>query len=156
MTLWLGLPESPRFLIAKDRHEEALAILAKYHANGDVDDLTVQFEYREIRETLKMEMIAKRTSSYLDFIRTNGNRHRLWIIISASVFGMWSGNAIISVYTSILYEDAGIKSSSARLGVRHEPLDLVFMWCSNIFNILAGRWSDRGIVHRCDFNGLAS
>jgi hypothetical protein len=44
--LQLGLlvfaKESPRFLISKGREEEALRVLADYHANGDADDELVQ------------------------------------------------------------------------------------------------------------------
>lgn len=35
MVLILFFPESPRWLIANDRREEALAIFAKYHGDGD-------------------------------------------------------------------------------------------------------------------------
>ena len=111
------VPESPRFLIAKDRNEEALAILAKYHANGDVNNATVQFEYREIRETIRLEIDSKKNSSYLDFFRTKGNRYRLIILISLGIFSQWSGNAIISNYASVLYGQAGITDSTAKLGL---------------------------------------
>lgn len=76
------VPESPRWLIAKDRHDDALQILAKYHANGNENDVTVQFEYAEIRETLRLEFLYKKTSSYFDFFKTEGNRYRLGLIIS--------------------------------------------------------------------------
>ncbi|KAI6383080.1 hypothetical protein MCOR25_000268 [Pyricularia grisea] len=111
------VPESPRFLIANDRDDEALQILAKYHANGDTQNATVQFEFREIRETIKMEQAANKHSSYMDFFRTPGNRYRLMILISLGLFSQWSGNAIISNYSAILYENAGITDSTARLGL---------------------------------------
>jgi hypothetical protein len=38
------IPGSPRWLIAKERNDEALNILKKYHANGN-NDPTVQFEF---------------------------------------------------------------------------------------------------------------
>lgn len=111
------VPESPRYLIAKDKHDEALAILAKYHANGNAQDPTVQFEYAEIKETIRLEMEHKATSSYADFFRTKGNRYRLAILLSLGVFSQWSGNAIISNYSSKLYDSAGVTDSNAKLGL---------------------------------------
>lgn len=74
------VPESPRWLISKDRNDEALQMLTKYHANGDASHPTVQFEYAEIKETLRLEFLHKKSSSYLDFIKTAGNRHRLLLL----------------------------------------------------------------------------
>jgi len=49
------LPESPRWLITKDRDEEAFNILVKYHAEGDRNSVFVKAEMAQIRETVKME-----------------------------------------------------------------------------------------------------
>ncbi|GAB1310830.1 hypothetical protein MFIFM68171_01040 [Madurella fahalii] len=111
------VPESPRYLIAKDKHDKALEILAKYHANGDANNATVQFEYREIKETIRLEYETKNNSSYMDFFRTKGNRYRLAILLSLGIFSQWSGNAIISNYANLLYLSAGVESSTARLGL---------------------------------------
>jgi len=111
------VPESPRYLMAKDKHDKALEILAKYHANGDVNNATVQFEYREIKETIRLEFEAKKSSSYLDFFRTKGNRYRFAVLISLGIFSQWSGNAIISNYSSKLYESAGVHGSTQKLGL---------------------------------------
>ena len=111
------VPESPRFLMAKDRHEEALAILAKYHANGNVNHPTVQFEYREIKETIRLEIESKANSSYSDFFRTKGNRYRFAVLLSLGIFSQWSGNAIISNYSSKLYDTAGVTNSTKKLGL---------------------------------------
>lgn len=73
--------ESPRWLISKGREEEALLILAKYHANDDVQDELVQFEFTEIREAIKAEREAQAGVSWSAFFKTKGNRHRLLIII---------------------------------------------------------------------------
>jgi sugar porter (SP) family MFS transporter len=113
--LWT-MPESPRFLVAKDRQDEALAILAKYHANGDVDHPTVVFEYKEIRDTIKMEQAAANSTKYVDFFKTKGNRYRLTILTALGFFSQWSGNAIISNYSSRLYGNLG-QGSQAIIGI---------------------------------------
>ena len=112
------VPESPRFLIANDKHDQALQMLAKYHANGNANHATVQFEYREIKETLAKEMVYKKSSSYLDFFRTKGNRYRLVVLVSLGFFSQWSGNAIISNYANKLYDSAGVTNPTAQFGVR--------------------------------------
>ena len=114
--LW-WIPESPRWLMAKERHDQALDILAKYHANGDKDNATVQFEYKEIKDTIGLEYQTKKNGSYLDFIRTPGNRHRLLLLISLGIISQYSGNALISNYSNLIYEGAGITDQAAKTGL---------------------------------------
>ena len=111
------IPESPRWLISRNRSNEALKILAKYHANGDAQDPTVQFEYAEIKETLRLEFLYKKSSSYFDFVKTKGNRYRLLLIISLGLFSQWSGNGLVSYYASNVYDSVGITSSDSQLGI---------------------------------------
>jgi sugar porter (SP) family MFS transporter len=111
------IPESPRWLISKDRHDEALKTLAKWHANGNEDNLTVQFEYREIRETLRIEKEINATTRYSDFFKTKGNRWRLAIIISIGIISQYSGNAVISNYANLIYEKAGVTGQQQKLGL---------------------------------------
>ncbi|MEF3088175.1 MFS transporter, partial [Bacillus altitudinis] len=51
----LFVPESPRWLVDRDRPEEALRILAREHAHGHEDDELVRYEYDEICRALRME-----------------------------------------------------------------------------------------------------
>ncbi|WYZ46733.1 hypothetical protein EsH8_IX_000958 [Colletotrichum jinshuiense] len=139
-----GVPESPRYLIANDKLDQALHILAKYHANGDADHPTVKFEYREIRDTIRMEQAAKQHSSYLDFFRSPGNRYRFMILISLGIFSQWSGNAIISNYTNILYTNAGITNSTARLGLSAGS-SMVSLFVSISFALLVDKFGRRPI-----------
>ncbi|KAL0469255.1 hypothetical protein QR685DRAFT_572281 [Neurospora intermedia] len=111
------LPESPRYLINKERHDEALDILAKWHAGGDRLNRTVQFEFREIKETIRIQKQLDEASSYVDFIRTKGNRWRLAIIISLGVISQYSGNALFSNYMNAVYGGAGITEQSHKLAI---------------------------------------
>jgi len=114
--IWF-IPESPRWLIAKERNEEALAILAKYHANGDANNATVQFEFAEIKETLRLEFQYQKTSSYFDFFKTKGNRYRLMLLASLGLFSQWSGNGLVSYYATDVYDSIGITDADTQLGI---------------------------------------
>jgi hypothetical protein len=59
LSLIWWLPEGPRYLVSKERYDEALDIMAKYHANGDRDNEWLRFEFAEIRSSLEMEKHSK-------------------------------------------------------------------------------------------------
>lgn len=72
------LPESPRYLISKDRDDEAFEILVKYHAEGDRDSVFVRAEMAQIKTTIKLELEHAKLS-WADMIRTPGMRRRVLI-----------------------------------------------------------------------------
>ena len=111
------VPESPRYHVAKDQPDKALHTLAKYHANGDTTNATVQFEYREIKETLRLEFQYQKSTSYLDFVKTKGNRYRLMLLISLGVISQYSGNALFSNYMNLIYNSMGITKQSQKIPV---------------------------------------
>ncbi|KAK3291086.1 sugar transporter-like protein [Chaetomium fimeti] len=111
------IPESPRYLVNKERHQEALHILTKWHAGGDPHNATVQFEFREIRETIRIQKETERSTKYRDFLRTRGNRWRLAIIVSLGVISQYSGNALFSNYMNAIYLGAGITNQNQKLAM---------------------------------------
>ncbi|KFY58127.1 hypothetical protein V497_05059 [Pseudogymnoascus sp. VKM F-4516 (FW-969)] len=117
LTFIYWIPESPRYLLSKDRTEEALNMLATYHAGGDRNNATVQYEFQEIKETMRLDKLANRAVKYRDFFKTKGNRWRLAIIISLGIISQYSGNAIISNYVDFIYEGAGIHNQNQKLAM---------------------------------------
>jgi hypothetical protein len=74
--MWF-MPESPRWLVQKDRQEEALQVLAQVHAGGDVNDAYVQAELAEIVAKISFEKNHPPPSYYDMLIGTH--RRRMWI-----------------------------------------------------------------------------
>ncbi|KAH8165410.1 hypothetical protein CIB48_g2822 [Xylaria polymorpha] len=94
---WSFIPESPRFLISKDRHEEAFKILVKYHAEGDENSEFAKAEMAEIKTTIAIELEHSKRS-WMDMVSTRGNRRRLLIGSLVGIMTQLSGNVVISYY----------------------------------------------------------
>ena len=103
--------------MSKEKYEQALNILAHYHAGGDRNNRTVLFEFQEIKETIELEFQFKRGGSYLDFLKTRGNRYRLMLLVSLGLISQYSGNALFSNYSNLIYERAGVKAQAQKIGV---------------------------------------
>jgi hypothetical protein len=107
------LPESPRWLVSRDRDDEAFAILTEYHAEGDASSVLVQAEMAQIRSTIKLELENSK-QSWMDMFRTKGMRRRVLITVFLGLFTQMSGNTLLSYYQNLLFEMMGYTSSFAK------------------------------------------
>ena len=83
------LPESPRWLIQKDRLEDATRALAKLHAKGDVEDAYVKAELAEIVSKIQWEK-QNPPPSYFSMLFGNDSR-RTWIGIGVQFWQQVTG-----------------------------------------------------------------
>lgn len=121
------VPESPRWLAMNDRADEALAVVALMHADGDVDHPETRAAWREIQDAIEFEKTdAARQATLRQIFGQKDLRMRLILVVSASVCAMLSGNNIVSFYLSDMLDRAGITNSNTQLEiVRPSPLPLL-------------------------------
>ncbi|KIX92293.1 uncharacterized protein Z520_12039 [Fonsecaea multimorphosa CBS 102226] len=115
MIVLLFLPESPRFLIDHDRHDEALEVLAALNANGDKDSPVVLVQYREITDTIAWE--KSQQLSWRQAFSTKANRKRIIITATFSIIVMLPGTNIITFYFGTMLSQAGITDPTTQLEI---------------------------------------
>jgi sugar porter (SP) family MFS transporter len=109
------IPETPRWLIANDRHEEALDIMAKYHGEGSRESPIVQLEYKEMVEDISVTGSDKRWWDYRELFNSREQRYRTMLVLSMAFFGQWVGNGPVSYYYPTMLQGAGITDNHQRL-----------------------------------------
>lgn len=104
-------PESPRWLISKDRGDEAYAILQKYHSEGENGDEFVRLEYAQILTTIQQEKEVASKFAWADVFRDAAMRRRFMLAAIMGFFTQWSGNGLISFYMKKILNLVGITNN---------------------------------------------
>lgn len=104
-------PESPRFLLARNKPSEALRVLAGFRGLPEHHHY-VQAEFHGTAQQLNHELEAVAGASQLDLLKetfgTLENRRRFVLMFMAHLFAQWSGANAITQYSPTIFGYLGI------------------------------------------------
>ncbi|KAK3196031.1 hypothetical protein K4F52_000899 [Lecanicillium sp. MT-2017a] len=103
-------PESPYWLVRKDRDEEAVETM-KWLSGGKDSDQDARERVAMMRETNRLEMELNKSTSFLECFR-GANMRRTEICIVAYIIQIWGGGSFQG-YSTLFFELAGLKSHNA-------------------------------------------
>ncbi|GFZ44649.1 hypothetical protein JCM24511_02373 [Saitozyma sp. JCM 24511] len=131
------IPESPRFLMANGKEQEALDFLVKYHGGGDRNSKLVALEYAEFKEGISQTGSDKRWWDYRCLVKTRNARWRSAQVIMMGVAGQYSGNGL-AYFNTVIYQKLGIKAVTEQLGY-----NLLYAFISALGALCGAILSDR-------------
>jgi MFS family permease len=154
------LAESPRWLLAHDRQDDARAMLAKYHGDGDPESPLVRLEMQEMIADISLEGKDKVWWDYRPLFNSHEARWRIAMVIGMAFVGQWAGNGAVTYYLPgkrylstvvvaligpVMLKQAGIKSSREQI-LYNAILNTLSYPCATFAALfIAGRFGRRTI-----------
>ncbi|EEA20471.1 hypothetical protein TMatcc_000452 [Talaromyces marneffei ATCC 18224] len=112
--IWFA-PETPRWLMAQGRRQEAERVLADLHGEGSTEHCCVRLQLAEMESQIRETGSDKRWWDYSGLFNTRPARRRMICVIGMAWFGQYSGNALVSYYFPVIVQQAGIDDPHMQL-----------------------------------------
>ncbi|KAJ5365656.1 hypothetical protein N7517_008542 [Penicillium concentricum] len=147
-------PETPRYLVSKQLHHEALEALARLRGRTINDpEITKEFATIDARERERATDLAS-VSHWTIFKETQTNpnyRQRFWLLMTMQTIAQWTGGNGITYYVTTIFQYAGVGGdatslvSSGAYGIVKLIFTMAFTW--GLIDLLGRR--------RCTLAGLS-
>ncbi|KAK5418077.1 hypothetical protein LTR06_001826 [Exophiala xenobiotica] len=120
------LPFSPRWLMMRDRFDEAHEVIKRLHrTKGDPHDILARKEYYQMRKQVELDRQIKATTSGFEIFKTPANRRRAIVAFVLMWNNQFTGVLIIANYGILLYVSLGMTG--------YWPLLLTCLWVTSTF-----------------------
>jgi len=146
------IPESPRWLASRSRHEECITAIARLRGlSRDDPDLMVEYERIELEANVLVEMTnASILETAKECFTVPNLRSRYFLAIAMHTVAQWTGGNGITYYISDIFQYAGIVGSQTSL-ITSGAYGLVKLFITMIF---AWGLIDKIGRRRCFLTGL--
>ena len=131
------LPESPRWLMLKGRHEDALTTLARLHARGDTNDPFVRGEYDEMMLKVDQEASLDQSWSLIFYDKVNLRKVLYGIALQFSV--QMTGVSAIQYYAGQVYSAVGFEKNALLINSINNVVALIGEALCILFVDMVGR-----------------
>ncbi|EMC96291.1 hypothetical protein BAUCODRAFT_469937 [Baudoinia panamericana UAMH 10762] len=148
------MTDTPRWLASKDRHDEAVAALARLRGSSTADPAVA--EELQVIEAQRRARVADLSATSLrevirEILTIPNYRSRFFLVMTMQTVAQWSGGNGITYYIPQIFNYAGITGSNASLissgcyGIVKLVFTMVFAW--GLIDVIGRR--------RCFLTGLA-
>ncbi|UKZ91691.1 uncharacterized protein TrAFT101_006663 [Trichoderma asperellum] len=115
------IPNSPRWLLSRDREEEAVAALRRIRPKEDASNGNCEAEIIAIKEAIQEDV---HKAPWLDLVRGT-NARRTMIVMVYYFFQQATGQAFVSTYQTVFYRDNGYAAHAFTYPIINSCLSLV-------------------------------
>ncbi|PLB33627.1 putative MFS quinate transporter [Aspergillus candidus] len=129
-----NIPETPRYLLSKQKHEEARTSLALLRGKATTDP-AVESEFTSINHHLRAQSTPVSHWAALKETQSNPNyRQRFWLLMTMQTIAQWTGGNGITYYMDTIFEYAGVVGteqaliSSGVYGIVKLVFTMAFTW----------------------------
>ncbi|KAL2814141.1 general substrate transporter [Aspergillus granulosus] len=125
------IPESPRWLLAHGRREDAHRVVTRLHGHPSSGPHIASDEFTQMETQVRLDTSLSRKGLGLDLFSTPANRRRSLIAITLMVGNQFLGSFVLANYGVLIYASLGLTGSI--------PLLLNACWTS--FTLIGNTWT---------------